>query len=172
MDDVSVEFASRAYWLCFATVLFGRGMDFFSTWVASPTLKLEANPIARRLGWKLGILVNVALCFGVAAVPVISIILCTTSVLVAAHNFQSARLIRSMGEDAYRDWYLQRLRETPPGVYVGCLFAQTGMFALVGGALAYFSNWNIVALGVGVGIIGYAIAVLVFTLVSVWRSRR
>ena len=31
-----------------------RGMDFLSTWVATPNLVLEGNPIAKKLGWKMG----------------------------------------------------------------------------------------------------------------------
>jgi hypothetical protein len=172
MEAVSVEFASRVYWLCFAAAIFARGMDFLSTWVATPNLLLEANPIARWLGWKRGIVLNVVLCFGFAFVPVTSIIVTTTSVLVAARNFQSAWMMRTMGEAAYRDWYLRRLLEAPRGLYLGCLFANAGLTALVGAALVVFSRYNPVAIGIGVGIVGYALAVLVYTLVSVWRIRR
>jgi hypothetical protein len=172
MEAVSVEFASRAYWLCFAAAIFARGMDFLSTWVATPNLELEANPIARWLGWKRGIALNVALCFGFAFVPITSIIVTTTSILVAARNFQSAWMMRTMGEAAYRDWYLDRLLETPLKLYLGCLLANAGLTALVGVVLVVFSNFNPVAIGIGVGIVGYALAVLVYTLVSVWRVRR
>ena len=172
MDVVSVEFGSLGYWLCFAAAIFARGMDFLSTWVATPNLQLEANPIARWLGWKWGMAVNVALCFSFAFVPVTSIIVTTTSLLVAARNFQSAWMMRTMGEGPYRDWYLRRLQETSTGLYVGCLVGNAGLHCLVGGVLVAFSNWNVVALGVGVGIIGYALAVLVYTLMAIWRFRR
>ena len=29
-------------------------MDFLSTWVATPNLVLEGNPIAKKLGWRWG----------------------------------------------------------------------------------------------------------------------
>lgn len=172
MEGVAVEFGSRAYWLCLAAAVFARGMDFLSTWVATPNLQLEANPIARWLGWKWGMALNLALCFGFAFVPVTSIIVTTTSLLVAARNFQSAWMMRTMGEGAYGDWYLRRLQETPKGLYLGCLVANAGLHCLVGAVLVVFSNWDVVALGVGVGIIGYALAVLVYTLMAVWRFRR
>ena len=60
MDD-SVPFGSREYLLMLALLVFARGMDFLSTWAASPRLKLEANPLAKFLGWKWGIVLNVVL---------------------------------------------------------------------------------------------------------------
>ena len=39
-----------------------RMADLGSTWVATPRLELEANPVARYLGWKAGIGVNLILC--------------------------------------------------------------------------------------------------------------
>lgn len=175
MEDV-VQFGSRAYVICFNVLLFARGMDLLSTWLATPRLLLEANPIARRLGWKGGLLANVIVCGLFAAWPLPAVIISTTSVLVAARNFQGVWLMRSMGEDAYRHWMAQRVRETRPALYLGCLFAQVSLFGVVGGALMLFSqdlsrrDW--VSYGIGVGIVAYALAVLLFTLLSVWRMRR
>ena len=113
------------YWLLLAALLCGRGMDFLSTWVATPNLLLEANPLARKLGWRWGIPLNVVLCIGFALWPLPAIIIGTTSALVAAHNFQSAWLMRTMGEVPYRDWLFRRLAEAPRGLFVFCLVAQT-----------------------------------------------
>ena len=33
-----------------AAMAFARALDFLSTWIVTPTLKLEANPLARRAG--------------------------------------------------------------------------------------------------------------------------
>ena len=89
-----------------------RGMDFLSTWVATPNLVLEGNPLARKLGWTWGMAVNLALCFGFAFWPLTAIVISTTSVLVAARNFHSAWLMRSLGEQRYRDWHIERIQET------------------------------------------------------------
>ena len=43
-------------------LLLARGVDFCSTWVATPNLVLEGNPIAKKLGWRWGILLNFASC--------------------------------------------------------------------------------------------------------------
>ena len=175
MDD-SVPFASREYSIMLAILVFARGTDFLSTWVATPHLVLEGNPIAKWLGWKWGAVVNVILVTSLAMWPLSAIVVSTASVLVAARNFQSAWLMRSMGEDAYRDWYVQRVSETRITLYLFCLAGNTLLTAGVGVALIAFSTTRdyvlIVPMGIGMGVIAYAVAVLIYTLLSVWRSRR
>jgi hypothetical protein len=56
-----VPFASRDYCLMLLLLVFARGMDFLSTWTATPNLVLEGNPLAKKLGWQWGLLLNVAL---------------------------------------------------------------------------------------------------------------
>lgn len=175
MDDF-VPFASRTYGILFVVLIFARAMDFFSTWVATPNLVLEGNPIAKKLGWKYGIPVNLGMCFGFAFWPLPAIVISTTSLLVAARNFQSAWLMRSVGEHAYREWYLDRLTETPITLYLLCLAGNTVLTAVVGAGLVWFSvagtTMLVIPLGVGLGIIAYAGAVLFFTLLGTWRLRR
>jgi hypothetical protein len=170
--DEPLLFGSREYGVYALLLLFSRGMDFLSTWIATPNLVLEANPLAKRLRWKWGILLNLVLCGLFAFWPLPAIIICTTSVLVAARNFQLAWLMRSHGEENYRDWFLERLEETPPGLFVFCLLAQTLLTAAVGGFLIYFSGSRTEPLGIGMGIIAYAVAVMVFTMIALWRNRR
>src|SRR5258705_11172524 len=98
MDD-PVPLASRAYFVYLAVLVAGRGADFLSTWIATPNLVLEANPIAKKLGWRWGLVVNGALCGVFALWPLPAVIICTTSVLVASRNFQGAWLMRALGED-------------------------------------------------------------------------
>ncbi|MBI5387864.1 MAG: hypothetical protein HZA90_24645 [Verrucomicrobia bacterium] len=170
MDD-AVEFGSRWYLILLNLLLFARGMDLLSTWLATPRLALEANPIARRLGWKWGLPFNVVVCAVFAAWPLPAVIISTTSVLVAARNFQSVWLMRTLGEEAYRQWMVERIHETQPVLYLGCLLAQVALFGTVGGGLMFFSrDW--VPFGIGTGILAYAVAVLLFTLISLWRIRR
>jgi len=176
MMGEALAIGSGWYWLMLGLMAVARGMDFLSTWVATPNLVLEGNPIARRLGWKWGGLVNVAVCVVFAAWPMTAITIATTSLLVAARNFQVAWLMRSMGEENYRDWHVDRMLEASPTLYVCCLLGQTAPVAVVGGALMYFGEdlqviW-LVPMGIGLGLIGYALAVLVFSMWAVWRLRR
>jgi len=168
----AVPFGSATYFAFLGLLLFSRSMDFLSTWIATPNLLLEANPIARKLGWRWGIPVNIVLCATFAAWPLPAVIVCTTSVLVAARNLQSAWLMRSMGEERYRFWMTEQLEETPFGLFLFCLFGQALLVSAVGGALIWFSDLMLVPFGVGLGMVGYAVAVVLYTLISVWRKRR
>jgi len=104
--------------------------------------------------------------------PVPAIVVCTASVLVAARNFQSAWLMRSLGEEQYRAWHVERIQETRITLYLFCLAGNTLLTALVGMAVVYFSADNAILQAIGMGIVAYAIAVALFTLLSVWRMRR
>ena len=170
MDD-ALPFASREYFIFFAVMFFARAMDFLSTWVATPNLVLEGNPLAKKLGWKLGLVVNLALCVAFSFYPFTAIIISTTSLLVAGRNFQNAWLMRTLGEEGYRDWFVARMMETHFGLYLLCLLGQTAFYAAIGGAIVYFSRYEI-PVAIGFGIVIYAATVLFYTLLSVWRIRR
>jgi hypothetical protein len=172
MERVAL-FGGREYLAYLSLLVFSRGMDFLSTWIATPNLLLEANPIARKLRWKGNIVVNVALCLAFACLPLTSIIISTTSVLVAARNFQNAWLMRSQGEVRYRAWFAHQVVESPRGLFLACLLGQTLLIAAVGAALVVATGCNEEApLGIGLGIVGYALAVLLYTLLALWRNRR
>ena len=174
MDD-TFPFASREYFLMLALLAFSRGMDFLSTWIATPNLVLEGNPIAKKLGWKWGLPLNVVICLALALWPLSAIVVSTASVLVAARNFQSAWLMRSLGEHAYRHWHVERIQETRVTLYLFCLAGNTLLTAAVGAALIYFSNPEkaaFVAFAIGMGMIAYAIAVAFYTLLAIWRIHR
>ena len=171
MDDV-VPMGGQEYWVLLALLVFGRAMDFLSTWVATPNLVLEGNPLAKMLGWRWGLVVNVVLVACLARWPLSAIVVATASVLVAARNFQSAWLMRSLGEETYRAWHVERIQETPILLYLLCLAGNTLLTAGVGAGLMYFGGWRLVPLAIGMGMVAYAVAVAFYTLLSVWRARR
>jgi hypothetical protein len=166
-----VPFGSSEYYIFLALLGFSRGMDFLSTWVATPNLVLEGNPVARKLGWRGGILINLVLCFVFALWPLPALVIVTTSLLVAARNFQSAWLMRSLGEDGYRFFVAERMG-TSLRLYMVCLAAQTLLVGMIGMGLMFFSQFLLVPFAVGLGIVTYALAVVFFTLLSLWRARR
>jgi hypothetical protein len=175
MDDL-VPFGSRTYAELLVLLFIARGMDFLSTWIATPNMVLEGNPLAKKLGWKWGIPINLGLCFAFAFWPLPAIVISTTSVLVAARNFQSAWLMRSLGEQRYRAWHIERVQETNISLYLFCLFGQTVLTAGVGaGVILATSGHNQdqpVAMAIGMGIIAYALAVAFYTLLGIVRLRR
>ena len=179
MDDF-VAFGSRDYCLMILLLAFARGMDFLSTWVATPNLVLEGNPFAKKLGWRWGGIVNIGMCVGMAFWPATAIAVSTMSVLVASRNFQSAWLMRTMGEERYREWHVARIQETPITLYLICLAGNTLLVGAVGfGVMFYATNVRATSLigvvapfSIGMGIIGYALAVAFYTMLAVWRLRR
>src|ERR1051326_4871099 len=166
--DEFVHFGRRPYLVLLGVLFFARAMDFLSTWVATPNLVLEGNPIAKKLGWRWGIPLNVAVCFLLAFWPLTAVAFSTMSVLVASRNFQSAWLMRSMGEELYRDWHVARIQETPVTLFLFCLAGNTLLVAAVGVALIVFTpETDLLPLGIGLGVVAYAMAVVVFTLLAV-----
>jgi hypothetical protein len=172
MAEQFVPFGSAEYLVLLACMVVGRALDFFSTWVATPNLLLEANPIARKMGWKVGIAVNLVMCVAFPLWPLPAIVITTTSILVAARNFQAAWLMRSMGELSYRLWMAERLTEASRALFIFCLAAQAILYSAVGGTLLYFSEWRLVPFGIGMGLITFAVAVFLYTMLSVWRMPR
>ena len=172
MIEDSIPFGSSGYVWLLALLLFARGMDFLSTWMATPNLVLEGNPIAKKLGWKWGGLCNLILCFSFASWPLPAVIISTAGVLVAAHNFHSAWLMRSLGEEEYRRWFTQRIHETSLRLYLSCLLGETLLTGFIGAALIYFSSEKSVAYAIGCGIAAFAAIVLLYTFFGIWRIRR
>ena len=168
--DETIPFGSFEYFVLLALLLFARGMDFLSTWVATPRLVLEGNPVAKWLGWKWGALVNIFVCTLCAVAPMPAVIISTTSLLVAARNFQGAWLMRVMGEYEYRFWMSERLASGRKGLFILCLVVQCVLMALIGVALIWYGGL-LIPVGIGFGILVYAFAVLFYSLLSLVRSR-
>lgn len=152
-------------------LVLGRGCDLLSTFLSTPHLVLEGNPVARRLGWRWGLPVNLLLVLLVARWPMLAISLTTTSVLVAARNLQSAWLMRSLGEENYRQWMGEQLASGSRCLAWLCFLGEATLVGLIGIALMYFARWQLVPFGIGLGMTSYAAAVALFTSLSLWRSR-
>jgi hypothetical protein len=169
--EVMVPFASVTWFVHVALLFFGRGMDFISTWVATPYLVLEGNPIVKKLGWKWAIALNLSVSVLCAFYQFLAVAITTMSLLVAARNFQAAWLMRLLGEEGYRDWHVARVQETPTGIYLLCLLGQTVLVAVIGGALVKLNGPDTITFAIGCGILIYVVAVAVFTLLAFWRIR-
>ena len=169
--DVSVPFASGMWFLYLAILAVGRSMDFVSTWVATPYLVLEGNPLVKKLGWKWAMVLNLSVSVLCAFYQFLAVAITTMSLLVAARNFQGAWLMRLLGEEGYRDWHVARVQETPTGIYLMCLMGQTVLVAVVGMALVILNGPSTVTFAIGCGILIYVVAVVLFTLLAFWRIR-
>lgn len=170
MEDFA-PFASQDYLITLGLLCFARGMDFLSTWFATPTLVLEANPLAKWLGWKWGIAFNLLLCLATAHWPLAGLILVTTSLLVAARNFKSAWLMRALGERDYSLMVGDAMSRTSRWSYCVSVVGETVLFGLVGMAVVVSSDGVSLPLAIGTGMLAYALAVAFYSLLALWRRR-
>jgi len=83
MDDL-IAVGSRHYFFFLMLLLVSRGADFLSTWIATPNMVLEGNPLAKMLGWKWGSFINLVLCGVFAAWPLAVPLLITTATIFVA----------------------------------------------------------------------------------------
>jgi len=93
-----------------AAVAVARGLDFLSTWVVTPRLELEANPLLRRMRWGPMALLNLPLLALPFAHHGLAIALVVCSLLVAGGNLSAGALARGMGERAQLESQLRALR--------------------------------------------------------------
>jgi hypothetical protein len=170
-------FFDRTYLLMLSLLVFARSADFLSTWIGTPHLVLEGNPLGRKLGWVGSGLLNLILIPILAHWEQLAIGVATASLLVAARNFRSAWLMHTMGEAAYRDWHVQKVQETRISLFLFCLAGETLLTAAVGAGLIALCTTRtgevpVGAMGIGSGLIIYAGVVAFYTLLSVWRLHR
>lgn len=168
--DEWVSPGSMFWWYGCAAIALGRGADMMSTWIATPGLELEGNPVARWLGWRRGAILNILLLPVLACWPMLAVSLSTTSCLVAARNLQQAWLMRSMGESRYRCWLAGRMMDASRGLVIGCYLGEGLLVGGLGVALMVAGPLHVVSFGVGLGLAAYGFAVAVFTFWSLWRS--
>ena len=79
-------------------LLIARGLDFLSTWLVTPRLELEANPLMRRTGFARMALLNLPLLGLPWLHHGLSITFIVTSLLTAGANLTGGALARGMGE--------------------------------------------------------------------------
>jgi len=141
-------------------VLISRLGDVVSTRLATRTLKLEANPIARRLGWWF-IAATLVLC----VVPYFhvgwGVMIFTASGLVAASNTGKLWAIRALGEEEYHRHLMRVVRRTRPLYALSAIAVSAAFTVLVGvtqmvlsaGPAADWGHW----FGMGIVVFGLAL---------------
>lgn len=97
MDDFIFDNVEHV--LC-VLIFISRLTDIGSTWMVTPKLRLEANPIVRKLGWKYAILTTLA-CLIPYYDPGIGLMCLVVFLLVSSANIGKAWFVRAMGEEEY-----------------------------------------------------------------------
>jgi hypothetical protein len=141
-------------------IMVSRLGDIGSTYLVTPNLTLEANPIAKKLGWRFAFL-SLFLCFIPYYNTSLAIIVLVPSLLISSSNIGKIWLIRSIGEQEYAGMLLRlaqkgKLSHAISGVLVSAFF----MF-LVGVMLWFLSPDPALHWGYwfGFGIMIYSVAI-------------
>jgi len=158
--------------LC-ALLLIARIGDVGTTYLVTPTLELEANPIARKLGWHFALL-----SLGACLLPYVHMPLAVAALvaflLVSASNAGKIWIARTIGEKAYAASLLDFARKSKLSHALLGLAASTFFVALAGGAILLFypseDEWGF---WLGLGVLLYAVVTWLYgTLPMVRLFRR
>jgi hypothetical protein len=153
--------------------LISRLGDIGTTYLVSPTLRVEANPVARRLGWKY-ILATAVIAF----IPYRSIhggvLVLTASFLIAASNASEAMLARSMGEESYAALNREAIQKMPLllGLSLLCLPAIFLMMLGLMMLLLLPESSNRWGFDMAEGTLAAAAAILIFYPIRFFSERR
>ena len=137
-------------------ILVSRLGDVGTTYLATPTLQLEANPIVRRLGWRFAI-ATLAEC----AVPYVStelgVMVLVPSLLVAGSNASRIWIARTLGEAEYWALLMRLARRSRLSHALAGVCASAAFVMLTGSVVLLFypdpsHDW---AFWIGAGIISY-----------------
>ena len=147
----------------FALLLIARLGDIGSTFLISPELKLEANPIARRLGWRF-IVPSLLICIVPYLSTPVAVGILAPSLFISASNIGKLWMVRAMGEEGYLDHLTRiaagtRLRQALFPLWAMALFTM-----LAGATLIFLSASppNQLAAWFGFGIVLYGIVQMLY----------
>jgi len=139
--------------LCFL-ILIARLGDIISTYLITPTLKLEANPIVKKLG---------LICLLPYYHTGLAVMALVPSLLVSASNTAKIWVIRAMGEDEFSELFLRIVAKSSLSKALLCVFMSSFFVALAGFillALCYGQeNWGH---WFAIGIILYAFVIAIY----------
>ncbi len=139
-----------------------RAADVWTTYLVTPTLKLEANDVARRLGWRFAWLTIL-----VGLVPYVSpplgVIVLTASLMVSASNASKIVMAKALGE-AELDALMRRVfLTTPPWPGLIYLIMPAFFVSALGVTCLLFypanSQWGYY---LGLGMFAYALGILIW----------
>ena len=83
-----------------AMILAARAADIVSTYLATPTLLLESNPLLRKFRWPMALFSFITCVIPYFSIPA-AIVVIVMSTLIAYSNSTRLWIIRAIGEDAY-----------------------------------------------------------------------
>ncbi len=152
---LTLAYENLPHVLC-ALLLLARIGDVGTTYLVTPTLELEANPIARKLGWPFALLSLGACLLPYVHMP-LAVSALVTFLLVSASNAGKIWIVRTIGEKAYATSLLDLARKSKLSHALLGLAASTFFVALAGGTILLFypseDEWGF---WLGLGVLLYA----------------
>jgi hypothetical protein len=142
-----------------AVLLLARLGDIGSTYLVTPTLRLEANSVARKFGWPFALLTTLVclLPYYNTALAMVAIVV---SFLATAGNLSRGWVVRALGEAEYLRILQRAAAASAPATAIGFIVASAGTFALVGlGLLLVSGGPEAWPFWFAVGLITYAFTV-------------
>ncbi|NII10031.1 hypothetical protein [Oleiagrimonas sp. C23AA] len=168
VDDIHV-------WWAVAFALVGRLLDLGSTWLQTPSLRLEGNALVRRFGWPCA-WASVLLALAGFISPGLGIVVAVMSCCAAASNIQGALIVNYLcGEHAFSALMAQHAKPLNLRRSLRDTLLLALPMLLVGVALMVTRDrpLDTVAGCIGLGIVTYVLGVSVHrTLGLVRRYRR
>jgi hypothetical protein len=153
-----------------ALAVCSRVADIWTTYMVTPTLKIEANSIARRLGWPYALLTILAGLLTYVWEP-FGIVLLTASFLIAASNASKIVMAKALGEDELAALSRRVILATPPWPGLVYLVLPGVFVGVVGGLLDLYYEDLGFAHYVGLGMLLCAAAIFVWFPVRYFRAR-
>jgi len=159
-----VEFInSHANHFLFAVLLVSRIGDILTTYIATPRLKLEGNPIVRKLGWPFA-LASILVAFIAYVDQATAIAASVLLLLVCASNASRMWMMRILGEDEYLNLYSRLVQRSSLVFTLACIWAPSFFFAVIGIVVYAFSE--AAGQNAAVGFFLYALAIGAFGTIS------
>ena len=138
--------------LC-ALILLGRVGDIVTTYLATPKLRLEANPIMRKLGWRFAML-TLLLCLIPYYSTALGVMVVVPSLMVSSSNAARLWTMRALGEEKYLEFLYLAARSGKLSHAIAGLLVSQMFLAIVGLLLLALSpdpaaDWGFwIALGI------------------------
>ena len=153
-------------------IFFARLGDIGSTYLATPNLKMEANPLMRLGGWRLA-LVTVLACLIPFYDVGLGMTMLVLSLMVTGSNLSKGWMMRTLGEAEYQDVMRSAARRSSLPVALGFILGSAAFVGLAGVVLMAVSGGSaMLAYWAASGVALYALAMGVYGTISAVRLFR
>jgi len=146
------------YWVNLAIIALGRSLDLLTTWYGTPTLALELNPIAKRVGWKGWIFINIIFCLTFALWFNPSLLIFIVSTLAAANNLSQLWIVHITREPKESKTFRKLMEKVDPKIGYISRISYGVAIGVIGAIIIYFVGLDVseTMTWIGFALIGYA----------------